>query len=271
MNDINLNTINTDVSKFLSDKELGIEIPESIALTGNVKGTLKSLETQLQLSIPEGSVHLDGNASFDTTQSFDGTIKTDSLHIGEILKNPRLGLLSLHLNASGSGTNLSNLNSKIDGQIPIVEFREYGYKDIHINGEISDGTGGATLEMQDRNLNFKTTANIDLKAATNSVNFNANLIGADLRALGLTGKDIKLAANMEGSYTGLSNNFTLETTIDNGIAVTENQQYQITPLNINAHVEDSITDVKIKSGFINGGLFSNASPTSNHYRIKKTI
>ncbi|MDC6403702.1 MULTISPECIES: translocation/assembly module TamB domain-containing protein [Maribacter] len=260
LNDINLNTINTDVYKLVSDKELGIEISESIALIGNAKGTLKSLETHLQLSIPEGFVHLDGNARFDTTQSFDGTLKTDSLHLGKILKNPQLGLLSLHLNASGSGTNLSNLNSKIDGQIPMVEFHDYAYKDILINGEISNGTGGASLEMQDRNLNFKSTATIDLKAATNSVNFNANLIGADLRALGLTRKDIKLAANMEGSYTGLSNNFSLETTIDNGIAVTDNQQYQIAPLNINAHVEDSITDVKIKSGFINGGLFSNASP-----------
>lgn len=269
LNDININTINTDAYKFISDKELGIEISESIALTGNAKGTIKSLETHLQLSIPEGSVHLDGNARFDTTQNFDGTLKTDSLHLGKILKNPQLGLLSLHLNASGSGTNLSNLNSKIDGQIPMVEFHDYAYKDILINGEISNGTGGASLEMQDRNLNFKSTATIDLKAATNSVNFNANLIGADLRALGLTKKDIKLAANMEGSFTGLSNNFSLETTIDNGIAVTDNQQYQIAPLNINAHVEDSITDIKIKSGFINGGLFSNASPARITAALKK--
>lgn len=269
LNDINIKTIDSDVAKLISDNELEIEIPKSIALTGNAKGTLKSLETHLQLSIPEGSVHLDGNARFDTTQSFDGTLKTDSLHLGKILKNPQLESLSLHLNASGSGTSLSTLNTKIDGQIPMVEYRDYAYKDILINGEISNGTGSATLEMQDRNLNFKSIATIDLKTANNSVNFKANLVGADLRALGLTRKDIKLAANMEGSFTGLSNNFTFETTIDNGIAVTDNQQYQITPLNINAHVEDSITDVKIRSGFINGGLFSNASPTRITTALKK--
>ena len=269
LNDINFITTNSDIKRFISDKELGIQIPETISILGDAKGSLTSVESKLRLSIPQGDIKIKGTANFEDHMQFNGTLKTDSLQLGKILNNAQWGLLSLDLNASGSGTTLSNLNAKIDGLIPVLEFGEYAYKEIRIHGDVTDGSGKAALEMKDRNLNFKSTAHIDLKSETNSIQFNAELVGADLRALGLTKKDIKLAGSLEGSYNGISNNFTLVTNINDGIAVTDNKQYQILPITMNAHVQDSITEVKIKSGFINGGFFSNASPERINLALKK--
>ncbi|CAN0600721.1 unnamed protein product, partial [Ectocarpus sp. 12 AP-2014] len=64
---------------------------------------------------------------------------------------------------------------------------------------------------------------------------------------------------------------TINTVIDDGIAVADNEQYQVSTIILKAHVEDTITDVSVQSNFLNGQLASNASPNRITNALKKQL
>ena len=114
-------------------------------------------------------------------------------------------------------------------------------------------------------------ATLLLTSNDNDIQFTSNIIGADLKELGLTKENIKVAANINGGYTGTPSNFTINTVIDDGIAVADNEQYQVSTIILKAHVEDTITDVSVQSNFLNGQLASNASPNRITNALKKQL
>jgi len=271
LDNLDVRSSKESLQQFLPSDSLSIKIPETIALTGTLKGDLESFRTNTILKIQEGQIALDASAQLGETKKFNGTISTDSLQLGAILQNNQLGSISLKIQGSGSGTELANLDAQVDGTIAQFEFQEYNYKDIAIKGELTNGTGDISLSMEDENLNLKSNTLIDFTSESNNITFTTNIIGADLQKLGFTTKNIKVAADIEGSYKGNSKKYTVEAAVKNGIAVADNKQYQIEPIVLNARVEDSITDATVKSGFLNGGLYSNASLNRINSALKKQL
>ena len=270
-NDINLTSTKTDIAKFVSAKDLGISIPETLNVKGSLSGTSTSIATKTTIQIPEGLAKVEGSANFGTAIAFDGAIETDSLQLGKLLQNEQLGFISLQLKGSGSGTKLADMNASIDGAISQLQLNGYNYQTISLEGNLVNGSGAFSANIKDPNLNLNANANLDLVAESNTITFSSNIIGADLKKLGFTKNDIKIASNIDGTYTGTTSNYTVDTAIKNSVAVAANEQYQIEPILLRAHIEDSITDISITSGFLNGELYSNASPNRINKALKKQL
>ncbi|MBW8241955.1 translocation/assembly module TamB [Muricauda oceani] len=271
MGNLDIKSTKENLQKFISTDSLSFKVPETIRLAGSLQGDLESMQTKAILTIPEGRVNLDALADFGNQKRFEGMISTDSLQLGSLLKNNQLGAVSVQLKGSGSGNELADIDARLEGTVGLLQFKEYNYKDININGELASGTGNISLSLKDENLNLTAKTLVDFTSNSNNISFTSNIIGADLRKLGFTKNDIKIAGDLEGSYQGNSNKYAVEASIKNGIAVADNKQYQITPILINARVEDSITDATVKSGFLNGGLHSNASLNRINTALKKQV
>lgn len=271
LNDINAKSNNTALKKFISSKELGISVPKSLLVTGNLSGGINWVNPNLNIHIPQGLAKVDATVNFGESLSFNGNVDVDSLHIGKLLQNEQLGNMSLKVTAKGSGSALSNMNAEVKGKVSQFQFNAYDYQQIDINGSIKNGKGSLSAAMNDPNLNMELNSVINLEQDRQQITYTTNIIGADLQELGLTRNNIKVAANIQGNYNGTPSNFTIDTTIDNGIAIADNEQYQVSTVFLKAHIEDTITDVSIKSGFINGELSSNASPTRISTALKKQL
>ncbi len=271
LNNITLVSNQKDINKFISSKELGISLPKTITIAGSLSGTMTSVTTDSRITIPEGMALIDASVTFGNTPSFNGNIKVDTLQLGKLLQNEQLGPISFQVKGSGTGTAPSNIDATVDGSISQFQFNGYSYKDIGFSGELKEGTGDMTAQINDPNLNMKANASITLETDKNKVTLTTNIIGADLKKLGLAKNNIKIAANINGTYVGSPSEYTIETNIDQGIAVSDNEQYQVSPIHLEAHIEDSITDVSIQSEFINGELSSNASPNRITTALKKQL
>lgn len=271
LKNIDIKSTKENLQRFIPDENLNVKIPDTLALSGTIKGDLESFQTKAVLTIPEGKVALEALANIGNQKQFEGTIATDSLQLGTLLQNNQLGVISLQLEGSGSGTELSNMDAQLKGDISQFQFNQYNYSAINLTGELKNGTGQVSLSTKDENLNLKADTSIDFTKENNAITFNSNIIGADLRNLGFTKNAIKIAGDIEGSYNGTSNSYTIEAAINNGIAVADNKQYQITTVMLNARVEDSITDATVKSGFLNGGLYSNASLSRINTALKRQM
>ena len=271
LKNIDIKSTEKDIRPFISKDSVGFTIPENIALTGTLKGDLESLRTKSVLRIPEGRINLNALANFGNQKRFDGTISTDSLQLGALLQNKNIGAISLELKGSGSGTELADMDAQVKGTVSQLQLNQYEYNHIQLEGELNNGTGQVALAIADENLDLTADTSIDFTSENNAITFTLNIDGADLRKLGFTRDDIKIAGDIEGSYNGRSNNYKVNTSIKNGIAVSDNKQFQIAPILLNAHVRDSITDATVESGFINGGLYSNASPDRIRTALKKQL
>ena len=271
LNNINFSITKNDIYKLISSKELGISVPETIIARGSLSGGTTWVNTDLEIKIPEGFAQIDAKVDFGKIMRFNGNISVDSLQLNKLLQNEQLGKLSLSVKGSGSGATLSTINTDIEGVISQFQYFGYNYTAIDVSGNIKNGSGEITANVHDPNLNMKAVATLVLESESNDVTFSSNIIGADLQKLGLTKNTIKVAANIDGNYSGIPSNFNVKANINDGIAIADNEQYQISKVSLRAHIEDSITDVSIRSDFLNGELSSNASPNRIIDALKKQI
>ncbi|TDT46805.1 uncharacterized protein DUF490 [Maribacter spongiicola] len=271
LNNISFNSSKSAIDKIISSKELGISIPETILAEGSLSGGTTWVKPDVKIKIPEGSATINALVNFGETMKFDGQVSVDSLQLGKLLQNEQLGKISVKIEGEGTGSKLSNFDSTIDGYITQFQFDGYDYNKIEIQGNLKNGNGTVTANIDDPNLNMNVNSTMALSSQENDIVFTSTIIGADLQELGLTKNNIKIAANIKGNYTGTPSNYRINTTIEDGIAIADNEQYQVSTIALKAHIEDSITDVSIQSNFLNGQLASNASPNRITNALKKQI
>jgi translocation and assembly module TamB len=271
LNDIYLRVTNKAIHKLISSKELGISVPKMIAVNGSLSGGISWVDTDINIKTPEGLARVNTLVDFGNTIRFDGNLAIDSLNLGRLLKNEKLGKISLEIKGNGSGTTMSTIDAEINGAISHFQYSGYNYKEIEIDGNLKNGNGTITANINDTNLNMKANSSIALEKEGNNIEFMTNIIGADLQQLGLTKNNIKIAATINGTYKGSPTNYSVNTTIDDGIAIADNEQYQVSTILLKAHIEDTITDVSIQSNFLNGELSSNASPNRITEALKKQL
>jgi hypothetical protein len=271
LNNINLSSTKNDINKLISAKEIGISVPETVVAKGNLSGGTTWVNTDLDIKIPEGFAKVNAKVDFGKMMRFNGAVSVESLQLNKLLKNEQLGKLSLRIKGSGSGTTLGTINADVEGVISQFQYAGYTYKTIDISGNMKDGNGKITATIKDPNLNMKAISTFVLESESNDIAFSSNIIGADLQKLGHTKNTIKVAANIDGTYMGTPSNFTIKADIKDGIAIADNEQYQISTVSLRSHIEDSITDISIRSDFLNGELSSNASPNRITDALKRQI
>jgi hypothetical protein len=250
-----------DIQLFVSEQDSNITIPQTLLVQAKTEGTLKNISGEAIVKLPEGKIELTGNYANEAQIVFDGTLRADSLELGKLLQNEQLGPLTFTLGASGVGNSLKTLNAEFKSNFTQLEFNNYDFSNLELEGKMQNGEGNIALKFKDENLNF--AANTDLILDPNNIKaqLRLNLIGADLEALGVSKENIKAALDLEASFEGNTDKFVLDTQINNGITVYDNKQYQIGSIQLKSEIDTVSTAVRIGSDFLNGSLTSNASPT----------
>lgn len=249
-----------DVLKFVDEKDLGITVPKNILVTAEAKGNLNNMAADVRLEIPEGSINVNGNYQNQTEIAFDGNVKVDSLQLDKLLNNEQLGAISFTMNVAGSGTSLNTLNAELKSDFSQLNLMDYNFSNLELQGNIENGKGDIGLAFKDNNLNLKAKSKVNLDNITSKIGLDLNVIGADLNALGITKENIKAGLEMRADFKGNSNDFELKAQIENGIAVYDNQQYQMGQIDLTTAIDSLSTDMRIESDFLQGSLSSNASP-----------
>lgn len=266
---IKATSIRADVLKFVSEKDLNIAVPETIMLQAKTQGNLKNIAGEALLKIPEGTAQLKGKYAKLNQNTFDGNLKVDSLQLGKLLKNEQFGPVTFNIKASGSGNSINTLNAQFESDFTQLKLNNYDFSNLELNGKIKNGEGDIDLNFKDTNLNFTANTSMTLDSTSSKIRLNLNVIGADLQALGVTRENIKTGLDLEADFNGNMKNYGLNVQINNGIAVYDDQQYQMGRMQIKSKIDTISTDVTIKSDFLNGRLKSNASPASINTAITK--
>ena len=256
----NFTTVRNDVLLFIDEDELGIPVPEKISLQSNFKGALDDLNAVASLTIPEGQIDIQGHYTDKGEIAYDADLLVKQLQLGQLLNNEQLGELNLSLKSSGNGSDINSLDATFESIVESFVFNDYDIKDLKIAADIENGEGTIGSAYKDENLDLVLESFIQLDSISPRFVVDLNLKGADLKALGVTDKEIRGALVLHGDFKGNADSFTLSSNIKEGKAIYDNQSYLLGDLDINALVQPDTTSVDISNKMLDLKLRSNANP-----------
>ncbi|MBS1647373.1 MAG: translocation/assembly module TamB domain-containing protein [Bacteroidetes bacterium] len=165
-----------------------ILIPDNVAklglihFSGKAQGLINDLKIEGDINTKLGKISAQAKLDNFSPQymTYGGVFKTENFDVGTFFDAKNIGTISLNANINGKGTELDNLEENIDGKIMSVQFNNYTYKNISINGDIKNRQFNGSLNVQDSNANFSFLGNIDYSHKIPQAHFAANIHTFDL-------------------------------------------------------------------------------------------
>lgn len=177
---------------------LGKSIPSILNKVGkfDVQGDTKitskdiiadlDIETDIGYIISKLEMH---NISDIDNASYNGNIIFDEFVLGSLIDDPKVGEVSLNVDADGKGFTLENLNTFVKGTIYGLNYNDYYYSDISIDGNISNKIFNGHLSTSEENIDFDFKGLINFSKEENNYDFVANVKHVNLKKLNFVTKD----------------------------------------------------------------------------------
>src|SRR6185312_7328558 len=120
-------------------------------------GTFK---TQLGRFDPDINLKIDkaGNPSYS------GKIETYNFDLGTLIDSKDLGRITVNANVKGSGDALANLNTKVSADIKNVDFKNYNYNNVTLNGTFAHKIASAKIKVDDKNIKLDLDGSMDINS-----------------------------------------------------------------------------------------------------------
>lgn len=264
-------TKRSDIIQFVDEEQLGVSLPEDVKLLGNIKGTPNTIYADATLTTTQGVASIAGNFKNGKILEFDADLSIEDYKLNQLLQNEQLGALSLSLKANGKGATINNLDATIDATVSSFTYNNYDINDLKLAGDIKNGRGKVTSKYKDYNLNMDLYATVVLDSVSPEATMELNIIGADLKALGLMQRDVKTGMKIYADFKGNATNYDVAAIVDDGVVVYDNKTYLIGDLNALAHVRKDTTSVSIKNKLVDVLLQSNADPQTFSKSLRRHV
>ena len=174
----------------------------------------------------------------------------DRFDLGRFFEDSSFGNISFEGEVDGKGFRIENINTKLIGQISQIEFNEYNYQDISVNGLYQNNLFNGKLASTDVNLNGTFEGLADLSEEINKFDFKATINYANLSALNLYDRDsiselkglidLDLTGNKIDNIVGIAN-------FKNIIYTNEKGSYPFKQFLIFSTVKENIRQIRIDS------------------------
>lgn len=264
-------TKRADLIKFMDEKALVINLPENIKLVGNINGNPNDIHTKTTLTTTQGLATLEGYVKNGKTIEFDTHLSIADYKLNELLQNDQLGNLSLIVKATGNGKNINALNIQAEGKVSDFTYNNYHINNLNLVGNIENGHGKITSQYKDHNVDMTLNAFVVLDTLAPEANVELDIAGANLKALGLMDREVKMAMNIDAHFKGNTDHYDLETTINNGVAVYDNKTYLMGKLSALAHVSKDTTSITVQNKLVDIALQSNTDPQTFGASLKRHL
>nr|WP_204281942.1 translocation/assembly module TamB [Pontibacter burrus] len=202
-------TINADDLKHFLPKDayqVAVRLG-TVKLDGRFLGFYNDFVANGNFATALGNVRSDINLKIDDdrrTSSYKGYLSTNSFNLGRLInRTDLLGTISMSGNVAGSGFTLEDAHVDMDATINQIEFKNYNYRNIIANGNLSRQKFVGQVSIKDPNLDVSADGEIFLNSGQQAFNLKAQLRKVDLQALRFSDVPFTISANTNLNFTGL--------------------------------------------------------------------
>ncbi|MCZ4320021.1 translocation/assembly module TamB [Aequorivita viscosa] len=264
-------TKRSDLLQFISEADLGVNLPEDVSLKGEAKGNLEDIYAKAKLTTSQGIATIDGHFKNDSQIAFEADLEIKQYKLNELLQNEQLGPISLQLNTKGFGSDINSLDATLEATVSSFQFNNYAIQDLSITGNIKDGKGEVVSNYKDENINLNLNADVVLDSVSPTASVHLNLIGANLQSLGLMSRDVRTAFKLDADFEGNKDGFDVISTIGDGVVVNDNRTYLLGDVLATAHVRSDTTSIWLDNKMVELSLESNTDPATFSTSVQRHI
>jgi hypothetical protein len=170
---------------------------------GNFTGFIRDFVTFGTIRTNLGTVRSDLNMKFPRGREpvYSGTIATDNFRLGELLNDRKLGDVAFNAVIKGTGFSDKTRNTTFDGTIRYIDFNNYRYNNITIDGRLDKRMFEGVASIKDDNADLVLNGIIDLNSKTPRFKLFADIAHADLRRLQLTRDSLTFKGKADFDFT----------------------------------------------------------------------
>ena len=151
-----------------------------------------------------GRVKSDVNMKIDKngTPSYTGNIKTFDFNLGDLIDEKSIGMITSELYVKGKGTEIEELSEQLKGNITYIDFNDYRYRNVKVNGTFEKKLFDGNLTINDKNVQLDFDGSVNLNPKLPVFNFKANIKNARLKTLKLLKDSMMIDAKFSTNFSG---------------------------------------------------------------------
>jgi hypothetical protein len=176
----------------------------SVIYRGNFKGTIQNFVTAGTFSTQLGGIRT--NISLQLPRrgdpSYTGALETTRFNIGKFLNDSSLGLVDFKGRIVGSSFNIDRLKTTLQGTASSLDYNGYTYTNIITLGTFQRKYFTGEVKIDDPNLDFTSTVEIDLSKELPRFNIVGDLVNSNLKAMNFTKDSILVTGLLDVNFTG---------------------------------------------------------------------
>jgi len=208
--DLNIQKIFTEVNVLEGFVEEGLpEMVDSlgaISYQGKFAGTISEFELkgilQTQLGLLESDIFMDFNEDYSSA-NYKGAIRLNAFQLGKLLNDSlQVGEVSLNAEIEGDGFALDSMNANLKLQIENLEYVNYEYKDIFVDGLLDKGVFIGSLDLKDPNATVDFDGKISFNDAKPIYQFTMLVDTLNLQQLNLMEDQLSFHAKLDMNFSG---------------------------------------------------------------------
>lgn len=231
-----------------------------IGFRGEISGYFTDLVTYGQLRTGLGNVQTDLKLSSDKSKglfAYSGAVKTESYKLGELLNNEKLGEITFNLDVHGRHAEKQLPVVELKGLVSTVEYSDYKYENITLDGEYKRGGFNGKIALDDPNGSIYLNGDVNVTAKIPTFNFHAVVDKLRPHDLNLTTKypDSEFSLKLKANFTGGSVDEMIgEINVDSLEFTAPEKSYFMKNMNIRATGQNGENHLKLTSEFLTASI-----------------
>ena len=239
---------------------------EFLRFKGGIKGQLRQLKINGSLLSAVGQVKADMLMNTDETnnRSYSGGVSSPAMNLGKLLGDEKkFGLANFNVELKGFNYIGNYPESYIKGVISSLEYSDYRYENILLDGIYKDGGFNGRLALNDENAQIQIDGSFNMVQKVPAYNLMAEVRNFRPNKLNMTDKyiDSSISLKLNADFTGNSldnmngkislDSLLLEAPEDNG-AFLKN-------LTVSAGIVNGEKELRVESPFLNANIHGDFS------------
>lgn len=234
----------------------------TVSFHGELSGYFTDLVTYGQLHTDLGSINTDVKITSDKSNgslAYSGEVKTEDFDLGKLLTNRKLGKITFHLHVDGRHRKHQYPQILLKGLIASIDYSQYSYKNITLDGEYKEGGFNGKAALNDINGSVMLNGAINTAEKTPTFNFLATIDHVRPHDLLLTPdkyEGAEFSAKLKADFTGNSiDNLNGEINVDSLSFTSPEKNYFLDNFKIKAGKKNDLEkSLLIQSTFLEGNI-----------------
>ncbi len=242
-------------------KNPAIEKLGAISFTGNFTGFIRDFVAFGKFNTALGNVTADVNMKTPqgAAARYSGNISSTGFNVGSFINTNEVGSVALDVNIDGTGFALKDLKEKVKGTVSSIQYGNYTYKNIGVDGDIENKLFVGHFSINDPNLKISSLdGTISFLEKTPGFKLQANVQKADLKNLGLVKDNFLFSGDLDLDFNGSNiDNFLGNAKVMNATLLQGDNKLSFDFLNINSEIVGGQKSLTVNTNELDANVTGN--------------